>query len=317
MLKHRTSSKVRTLLEISFDWLQIIFLLASLLWVHTWWSFLAVFILVGTKQYSLLVLLHDAQHSLLSTSRRENDLIAIWLISAPFGVTFTKSRMVHMQHHQNLGLADSDPDYPLYCINEPEPKNTPLSFVLHFARQILWAKVMRVFRPNLTTTKNNGIKLPISAKNNAEEIFAVLTCQAIIFSLFAITGYWYAYFILWIAPLLTVATLLNDVRIFCEHSNPQFTATKEKGILISYFSSPIERFFFGPHHMNYHAEHHFFPFVPHYNLPKVREVLKSIPEYQQQIQWRKSYCSHLSNFIKSVQKITPSELPSNHSSEII
>lgn len=295
--QYRMQSTVRSLYEIAKDWALIFLILAIVFYYPHWWSIGIAIPVIGAIQYNLLVLLHDAQHGLLSRQRRLNDLLATWLLAAPFGVVFSKSRLVHMRHHQHLGLSEADPDYPLYCTKDPAPKDTFQQFILHFLRQVLWAKLTRVFlaAPN----KNNEVAVkPVS--NNTSEAVAVLVCQAVIFLLFLLTGYWHAYFYLWLLPLITVATFLNDMRIFCEHSNPQDEAHASKGLLISYISNPVERFFFGPHHMNYHAEHHFFPYVPHYHLPKIRKTLIDLPEYQEQIQWRRGYFAHIKNYIHSI-----------------
>jgi fatty acid desaturase len=311
MLQYRKISTLRMIFEISFDWLQIIALLTFFIYFPGWLSFFLIFILVGARQYSLLILLHDAQHTLLNNNRNINDSVATWFLAAPFGVIFSKSRSIHMQHHQNLGTGANDPDFPLYCINEPEPKNTPSKLIFHFLRQIFWSKLQRVFLNQHTPA------VRVAPATNIREIAALLSCQAFIFTAFATAGFWHAYFYLWLLPLLIVATFLNDARIFCEHSNLQDNQHKSKGLLISYLSSPLERFFFSPHHMNYHAEHHFFPFIPHYHLPKIRKILSSLPAYQDQIQWRPSYCSHLTNFIHSISKITATNIPDKESTNTI
>lgn len=298
----RKISTSHAILEILSDWLQIFLLLALFIWAPSWWTFLIVFILLGARQYSLLILLHDAQHSLLSNNRKLNDLIAIWSLAAPFGVIFSKSRLVHIKHHQHLGIAEADPDFALYCIHEPAPKDSASKLLMHFLRQIIWGKLVRVFLPNSKKAKDPSPNIQSPTISRRMELFAVLICQGIIFLAFVLTGYWHAYFYLWILPLMTVATFLNDARIFSEHSNPQNEESKNRGLLISYISSPIERFFFAPHHMNYHAEHHFFPFIPHHKLPKVREILQTLPEYQRQIQWRRGYLSHLIAYAKSVAR---------------
>lgn len=317
MLQHRKISNARMIFEICFDWLQILILLILYMWHPTWLVLLFVFIVIGSRQYSLLILLHDAQHRLLNSNRKINDRVATWLLAAPAGVIFTKSRLNHMQHHQNLGIADGDPDFPLYCIKEPEPKDTSLKLVLHFLHQIFLGKFQRVFFTNNKNNKQITNNVRTSTMPHATELIAILVCQSIIFSCFTIAGYWYAYFCLWILPLIIVASFLNDVRIFCEHSNPQDELDKDKGLLISYLSTPIERFFFSPHHMNYHAEHHFFPFIPHYHLPKVRRALNIIPEYQNQIQWRRGYCAHMKNFIKNINIFSVEKSPDKPSSETI
>jgi fatty acid desaturase len=49
--------------------------------------------------------------------------------------------------------------------------------------------------------------------------------------------------------------------------------------------------------MNFHAEHHFFPYVPHYNLPKLRALLRATPEYRERIEWRRSYLGYMRDYL--------------------
>jgi fatty acid desaturase len=40
-----------------------------------------------------------------------------------------------------------------------------------------------------------------------------------------------------------------------------------------------ERWFFAPHNMNYHIEHHLYPSVPSYRLPALSRALMANPEF--------------------------------------
>ena len=37
--------------------------------------------------------------------------------------------------------------------------------------------------------------------------------------------------------------------------------------------NPVETFFFAPHGVNYHVEHHVYPSVPHFRLPEVHRLM--------------------------------------------
>jgi fatty acid desaturase len=51
--------------------------------------------------------------------------------------------------------------------------------------------------------------------------------------------------------------------------------------------------------MNYHAEHHLFPYVPHYRLPRLRQKLTSSDGYRTAIQWRPSYVAFIVEFLRA------------------
>jgi fatty acid desaturase len=88
---------------------------------------------------------------------------------------------------------------------------------------------------------------------------------------FAVGWGWY-YVVLWIVPLLTVTQVILRLRAICEHG------------ALTDFSSPLtaartnlptwwQRYLLFPHHVNYHIEHHLYPAVPHYYLPKLHDAL--------------------------------------------
>jgi fatty acid desaturase len=54
-----------------------------------------------------------------------------------------------------------------------------------------------------------------------------------------------------------------------------------------------ERWFFGPHNINYHLEHHLFPGVPFYNLPKLHAVLMSDGAYRSKAHVTRGYSTGL------------------------
>ena len=98
-----TLSPIRSALELASTWAQLALFVGFYAVLQTWWAFCIAFLLVGARQYGLLILLHDASHTLLHSKRKINDRIALWLIAAPCGSSFHNSRRLHLLHHQNLG----------------------------------------------------------------------------------------------------------------------------------------------------------------------------------------------------------------------
>jgi fatty acid desaturase len=120
--------------------------------------------------------------------------------------------------------------------------------------------------------------------------------QAGLVGIFWLAGSWTAYVWLWLLPLLTLTVLFNGVRVFCDHANLKDEPGTERDRLVSYVSTRVERFFLAPFHMNYHAEHHLFPYVPHHNLPRLRAKLRSA-EPAAFVQWRGTYVGFLRRFL--------------------
>lgn len=79
------------------------------------------------------------------------------------------------------------------------------------------------------------------------------------------------YFVLWWIPLVTILQVYLRIRGITEHAGYQ---PGENQLVISRtVLSPVETFFFSPNGVNYHIEHHAYPSVPFYNLPKVHKLM--------------------------------------------
>jgi fatty acid desaturase len=296
-----TLSPLYSLFEIAATWVQLIAIIAVTLYLESPWAAVIAFVLVGARQYGLLILLHDGTHGLIDPSRRWNDLKTLWLIAAPCGSSFVNSRATHLMHHRFLGDASKDPDYFLYCSGEPTPKRRTVDLVAHFSKLIAGRQVAHtLFGAAAIREKANRSALWPKVLG----LIPVALVQCLILAAFWLAGHPAAYFYLWVLPLLTLAVLFNGTRVFCEHASAEITLNGREGILVTYRSNLIERFFFAPFHMNYHAEHHFFPYVPHYNLPRLRQILESVPSYRDRIVWRPSYLRFLREYLLGIRRFS-------------
>jgi fatty acid desaturase len=290
-------SPARSAFELALTWLQIVAIIAVYAAWPSWWAFCAAFLLVGARQYGLLILLHDASHTLVHPVRRVNDAIALWLIAAPCGSSYFNSRRLHLLHHQNLGKGVVDPDFFYYSSGPPFSKDTRRKFVLHFARLLLG---QQIFHTLFNAGSESTQKVAAPLRKLIVSLLPVATMQLVLLVLFWAAGIWYGYFLLWMLPLVTLAVFFNGVRTFADHANPGPDVLEQKALIISYLSNPLERFFFAPYHMNFHAEHHYFPFIPHYNLPKARARLQETPEAHSSVQWRGSYVALMARHFRSL-----------------
>ena len=86
------------------------------------------------------------------------------------------------------------------------------------------------------------------------------------------------YLVLWVLPLVTVLQPILRLRAIAEHgavtdlSSPLTAARckRTEGSPVNW----IGRALLFPHHVNYHLEHHLYPAVPHYHLPKLHRLLQ-------------------------------------------
>lgn len=129
------------------------------------------------------------------------------------------------------------------------------------------------------TKKNSGKSESLSLKI----VFYVLLFGAITF-----LGIWKYYLLFWIVPFLTTFLIFQYIRSVAEH----FGGLTYDNLLTStrtVKASFIERFFIAPHNVGYHLEHHLYPGVPFYNLPKLHNLLMAQTDYKAKAHITKGY----------------------------
>jgi fatty acid desaturase len=294
--------------EIFVQWLQVCGALALFYLYPSWWVYIPVVLFVSARQYALAVLLHDGQHTLLHPDKAVNQFLGRWLLAAPLGASFAESQQNHLDHHYHLGSPERDPDYAFYCFGDPSRKQSIAQLVWLFSGKLIGQKVLHLLRRkgDAPDARQPAQAAPAASSPGLRSVVAdlvrrwwsVAVVQVILLAAFTLTFGWYGYFALWILPLATLTAFYNDFRIFCEHSLIGRDSSNADDRMVTFISNPIERFFIAPNHMNYHAEHHFFPYVPHRNLPALREAIRQCPELNARIEWRSSYFGHLRAYIK-------------------
>ena len=87
------------------------------------------------------------------------------------------------------------------------------------------------------------------------------------------TRFLVAFVLYWLLSYCTLTQIFFRIRGAIEHGNVpdpdnpyQHTRT--------YFMHPIAAFFFSPKRVNYHLEHHLYPAVPFYHLPRLHRLLR-------------------------------------------
>jgi fatty acid desaturase len=81
------------------------------------------------------------------------------------------------------------------------------------------------------------------------------------------------YFVLWLAPYLTVWRVINRLRSIAEHGGMQ--RSKDRRLTThSVKQSPLARFILVPFHIGWHLAHHVDAGVPMANLPKLHAELQ-------------------------------------------
>jgi fatty acid desaturase len=249
-------------------------------WTHFEpWAVVPAVLLIGTQQHAMFVLAHDAAHYRLFEARALNEFFG--RLFGTLGVIPVASyRVIHRLHHNNL-YSEIDPDIALHA-GYPRGKgylvrkllqdfagvNAWKTFAYFFGHPAINATTQRVQRPLDDTSP--ALRAParrdrstVAAFHLAVPIVLVVAGGPVILG---------KYVVLWIVPLLTVLQPILRLRAICEHGAVTNTASPLTAARTNVVG-PFARLVFFPHHVNYHVEHHLFPAVPHYRLPRLHHEL--------------------------------------------
>ncbi|MBC7872057.1 MAG: fatty acid desaturase family protein [Chitinophagaceae bacterium] len=244
------------------------------------------FVFIGCMQNGLISWTHEASHYSLTRNKKLNDRLADLFISGPAGATVAGYRQHHVLHHRYLG--------------DPE-KEIALEVWLCLKGGYLYSAIVRymvglnalrvIFRYNKKSDDARHSELP--ARSGASLIgFAV--ANALLIGICALQGQWYLFFLLWVAPLFTVALLVSNFRTIVEHQPSSDVCDTGRVQLPNMTrvikSSWLERALIAPVGFYHHHEHHMYPGVPYHRLHEMRAILQKRGYFDRpEIVWGEGY----------------------------
>jgi fatty acid desaturase len=252
----------------------------ALAWAHfDAWVVIPAVLLIGTQQHALFVLAHDAAHYRLFESRRLNEFFG-GLFGVLGAIPMGSYRVIHRLHHNNL-YGDVDPDIALHG---GYPRGRAY-LVRKLAQDIVglnaWKTVAYFFGNPAINANTNRAQRPLDDTSPAlraaarrDRMTVVAFHVGVPAVLFALAGPMalVKYAVLWLLPLFTVLQPILRLRAICEHGAVADTSTPLTAARTN-LVGPLGRLVLFPHHVNFHVEHHLFPAVPHYHLPRLHHEL--------------------------------------------
>jgi fatty acid desaturase len=234
-------------------------------------AYILAIVVIGGRQNALATLAHEGWHGLLFSSRRLNHIVGAWLYSYPLGILYYHDRDRHLRHHREVGH-DYDPDWINYTSRGRESRGR----VLGYLASLLFGRLLFSTLLNFVTRGRPRIGVEPAGKEDRPgvfgELFRVGLCQAALFGLMTFASHhWWSYPLLWMLPLATVAGFFANFRALIEHVTARDDVAPDDR-LRDIEAGPIERFFISPSHFHYHALHHAYPSIPHYNLARGKEA---------------------------------------------
>jgi fatty acid desaturase len=225
------------------------------------------FAVVAGRQLALNNMVHEASHYLLSRNKELNDWLSDVFFAAPHLISTDGYRGKHLPHHTHLGHPPEDVEFK--------------ARYLFRGRRFLWRSLWAVAGgTSLVTAASYGSRSSNNPNGLRAMVLIALTNGALLAYCWALGSPW-AYFYLWLLPLLTLAGYLGTLRVVAEHQpesyaqwpEEDFESPLEPPLTRSIPAGPIARFFVAPLNFCYHFEHHAFPAIPYASLPKLHRLL--------------------------------------------
>jgi fatty acid desaturase len=233
-----------------------------LLWISTRfvWILPITFVLMGRAFAQFASLMHEAAHRLLFADKRTNDWVGRWLLGYPAFTSTDAYRRVHMAHHRDE-FGPDEPDMALYA-GYPIGAASFRRKMIRDATGQTGVKLMRQFLGNIRS----------SDRRSRRTVWKILAVQAVLLGAAIVSGYWWLYPVLWVAPYLTVWRVINRLRSIAEHGGMERSKDRRQ-TTHSVRQHALARFILVPYHIGWHLAHHVDSGVPFRNLPRFHEAL--------------------------------------------
>ncbi len=249
-----------------------------------WWFYVPIAFLIAGRQGALLQLVHEGSHRLLAPSKAVNDRIGKWLCALPVGVNYEGYASGHVMHHAHTGT-DLDPPADTEKYRNVDVGDWRLYAL--FLKDLVGITALSVFLSYITSgrPKNNESGSPFSGVVKLAQLILVQGVLLAVLFQFNVVNY----VLLWLVPAACFHMLLMRIRGIAEHGlNKQLSlhleSPEEGNFYTRSFGTPknryrlfplvwVERALIGSLNVYYHHEHHLFPKVPFYNLPKLHSLV--------------------------------------------
>jgi len=248
----------RFALPLAGDWAMIIAAFALARWINHPGAYILCTLFIGTRQHALGVLGHDGAHRLGTPRLWLNNALTQLFIFWPLGTTMSGYKSFHFPHHRFLNT-EQDTEMAYRNLGAPEWD------VPRTRNGIAW----RFFKDLAGLGAFEALRLMVSMR--AEKLrhylgpwltIAILSGMAI-----ATGNAWIP--IMWFAAFFSSFVAVWRLRCWVEHLGTDDTHRISM--------PPVMAFMVAPHNAWMHWEHHEWPAIPFWNLPRARKLETTTP----------------------------------------
>ena len=270
---------VRFLALVFSDWFVIAASLALARYINHPVGYWICVLIVGNRQHGIGVMLHDASHFTFSRNRRLNDLMGNLLAAWPLLVDVRTFRATHFAHHRSVGTpADTELIYRKQGAPDWDLPKTRKGIYLDTLKDLCGRNCI-----------NYLYLYRLVGPSTFRQMLPPLVFLAAIWSFVVYQGGLWIMAI-WYSAMLTSFLACFRWRTWFEHLG--FTGTHR--VTLNWW----QRLLIAPHGAHCHYEHHLWPGIPCWNLPRARSLDTS------------EKIITLSELFDAYEKVKP--LPSDH-----
>jgi fatty acid desaturase len=215
-----------------------------------------LYLVAAASLHGISLFTHEAVHGTLSGHPWWNRALGI-ACAQPVLQNYSAYKVLHLEHHNHLGQ-EGDPDhYANYT------SWTWLQFAMHWGRLVIGYPFYIAAIPIL------GFRHGTAA---ARRWIVFEVCLLALLAACAINWIPWPWLLNgWLIPMLAINTLVN-IRGMSQHTFLEHQADPVLGTR-SILTNRVTAFFMC--NENYHLEHHLYPGIPWYNLPRVHRELRA------------------------------------------
>ncbi len=238
------------------------FAIGGILNFNSGWIWFPCSVALGFVIFDFTILLHEVIHNLVFEKRRPRwNAVLGWMYALPSGLSRTQFTRWHLDHHDELGSSTDDPKRAHLT-----PKIVKRWYKLLYMTPALFPIYFRAAAREVIT-------YPMDLQNTIRlERSLTIALHLILMSMIYFFGGWVLFVKLYAIPYFFIFPIAFTINRVGQHYNvnPNDVAqwsTLMKGHILWDFIYLFS---------NYHLEHHYFPGVPCYNLPRIQKSLQPL-----------------------------------------
>lgn len=238
---------------------------------------------IGGRQHALAVLAHEGAHYRLAGKGRLNDVLSEVLCAWPVFLTTRFYRLHHFAHHRQLNT-NEDPDWVRKQTEEWRFPKSRGALARILAREVLALNTPSMLL--MVLALSGAFAKERSRSFWRYQLLRLAWCLAVGAAVAGL-GLGREVLLYWVVPWLTWFAFALRLRSIAEHfaieNDHVYTATRTT------LPTLLERLFLIPKNVGYHLEHHLYPSVPFYALPRLHAALNEHATYRDRAHVTRSY----------------------------